>query len=76
MTFLKKNIERSPCKKQIKMMQKMCRRLNITARPGNAQLNSICTNATRELRQCVAMTKGNYDYMDFWMKYDGQNSPI
>lgn len=57
-------------------MQKLCKRARSTSRPGNRQINSICRNATNELRQCVSMTKNGYDYMDFWTKYDGNNVPL
>ena len=76
MTFLKKNIENSPCNKQVKMMQKVCKRMNPTRRPGNKQINSICKNATNELKQCVSMTKRNYDYMGFWTRFDGTDNPL
>eukprot|EP01084_Bolivina_argentea_P087965 158809_1 len=71
MTFLKQNIDKSPCKKQLRMMRRMCFKMNKTKRPQNERINSICANATNELRNCVQGSKHIYDYMDFWRKYDG-----
>ena len=77
MTFLKTNIERSPCQKHMKMMKKVCRQKGgLTKRPGNAQINSICSGAMKQLKQCVQETKDGYMYMDFWRKYDGTKAPM
>ena len=74
MTFLKKNIESSPCTKQLRMMTKLCRRMP-SKRPDNLKINTICKGATNELRRCVQGTKDIYDYMSFWTTYDGQTAP-
>lgn len=54
----------------------MCKRMNTTRRPGNRQINSICRNATNELKSCVSMTKRSYDYMGFWTRFDGSDNPL